>query len=179
MEKPLNEYLLNKYATMEVVMKYIQLNNMNYICLILFILLLVSCGGGGSMAKNKVVFKSLQDIKESKWNNLSKKKIYFGHQSVGSDIIRGIEDLQKINPIINLNILEKSNSNIHKSGVFLHSKIGINNKPSTKIDDFFNIFEQELKDSVDIAFLKLCYVDIAANTDIQNLFELYTSKFKI
>jgi hypothetical protein len=46
---------------------------------------LVFCSGG-EMEQNKIIYTHLKDIPDSAWENLSKKKIYFGHQSIGNNI---------------------------------------------------------------------------------------------
>jgi hypothetical protein len=54
-------------------------------------LFIFSCSGG-NMPKEKVSFPSIKDVPAEKWKELSQKKIYFGHQSVGFNII----DIAKI-----------------------------------------------------------------------------------
>ena len=54
---------------------------------------LISCDSGGEMPEKTVQFPNIKDVPASKWENLSQKKIYFGHQSVGFNIIDGIKDL--------------------------------------------------------------------------------------
>ena len=44
------------------------------------------------MPENRVSFTALKDVPESTWTNLSKKKVFFGHQSVGDNIIDGINN---------------------------------------------------------------------------------------
>ena len=50
------------------------------------------------MPEEKVSFPSIKDVPAEKWKRLSQKKIYFGHQSVGNNIINGIEDLMREYP---------------------------------------------------------------------------------
>jgi hypothetical protein len=50
----------------------------------------ISCSGG-EMEQKKVTYSSLKDIPDAAWEKLSKKKIYFGHQSVGFNIIDGVQ----------------------------------------------------------------------------------------
>ena len=53
-------------------------------------------------------------------------KIYFGHQSVGFNIMAGVKDLMKGNPQIKLNIVETTNESDFKVGLFAHSRVGEN-----------------------------------------------------
>ncbi|BBO88550.1 hypothetical protein [Desulfosarcina ovata] len=78
----------------------------------------------------------MKDIPDASWEKLSQKKIYFGHQSVGYNIIDGIKDLMKENPKIKLNIVETKDVNGIKGGFLAHSTVGKNTDPKSKIDDF-------------------------------------------
>ena len=61
------------------------------------------------MPEETTQFPSIKDVPNSAWEKLSQKKIFFGHQSVGFNIIDGLKDLMKENPQIKLNIVETSN----------------------------------------------------------------------
>ena len=50
------------------------------------------------MPQEKVSLPSIKDVPAEKWQELSQKKIYFGHQSLGNNIITGIQDLMKEYP---------------------------------------------------------------------------------
>ena len=69
-----------------------------YSFLIITFFMIAACSGGGEMEKKKATYNSLKDIPDTAWETLSKKKIYFGHQSVGYNIIAGIQDLMKEYP---------------------------------------------------------------------------------
>jgi hypothetical protein len=69
----------------------------------------ISCSGG-EMEQKKVTYNSLKDIPDAAWEKLSQKKIYFGHQSVGFNIMDGVKDLMKEYPQIKLNIVETKDS---------------------------------------------------------------------
>lgn len=61
---------------------------------IIFVMVTSACDGG-NMSYTAVTFQSLKDIPESTWEELSAKKVYFGHQSVGFNIIDGLKDIFK------------------------------------------------------------------------------------
>jgi len=119
---------------------------------------------------------SIKDIPGSAWKKLSKKRIYFGHQSVGNNIINGIKDLMKENSQINLNIVKTADPADFKTGIFAHSSVGENENPQSKIDAFASFVEKGIGDTANIAFFKFCFVDIDTGTDIQKLFTEYKSK---
>ena len=60
-------------------------------------------------------------------------------------------------------------------GVLVHAKIGRNEDPSSKCDDFRRIIDQGLAGPVDIALFKLCYIDIHPGTDTEALASTYVS----
>ena len=137
--------------------------------------IIVACSGG-EMESQKETYKNLNDIPDSAWEELSKKKIYFGHQSVGFNIIDGIQDLMKEYPKIKLNIVETSDIKKLSGGVFAHSTIGENKKPKTKVDDFERIVSGNAISNLDVAFLKFCYVDgIEATENPYAIFNYYKS----
>ena len=111
-------------------------------------------------------------ITGSNIEKLGKSRIYFAHQSVGYNILDGVADLLS-NYNQTLNIVETSNVSESGSYFFAHSRVGENTRPETKIDDFSEKLNSGLGDSVDIALLKLCYVDINPDTDVDSLFTNY------
>ena len=115
---------------------------------------------------------SNMDIPGKIWANLAEKKIFFGHQSVGFNIIDGIKDLMKDSPV-KLSIVElKDVGPLSKPG-FYHARVGKNVDPISKIDDFARQVEAGIGGTADIAFFKFCFVDIRSQTDIQKVFKHY------
>lgn len=109
----------------------------------------------------------------TEWKKLAAKKIYFGHQSVGYNIIDGIRNIMKSNPAIGLNIRETADVSAFNNGVLAHSPNGENVKPKSKVDAFVKTMDSGLAKQVDIAFFKFCYVDFNKDTDITDLFRYY------
>jgi hypothetical protein len=120
-----------------------------------------------------VVNKSLKDIPEGSWQELAKKRIYFGHQSVGINILDGMRDIMSENHRIVLNIKELGRSGSLTEPVFAHSRIGSNSDPATKIDAFMSIMTNGVGASADIAFFKFCYLDVTAATDVDKVYNDY------
>ena len=54
-----------------------------------------------------------------------------------------------------------------------HAAIGQNGDPLAKIRDFDAIMRAGMADKVDAAFMKLCYVDVGATTDVGAIFAAY------
>jgi len=135
--------------------------------------ILINCSGG-EMPDKKVAFRSIKDIPASSWEKLSQKKIYFGHQSVGFNIMAGVQDVMNEHPEIKLNIVETSDASDFNVGLFAHSRVGKNVDPKSKIDEFVNFMDKGIGKKADFAVLKFCYVDMRPDTDVKKIFIDYT-----
>ena len=137
--------------------------------------LLVPACEGEKMDEKARASQLLEGIPESVWKNLSGKKIYFGHRSVGTNLVNGIGDVLKENPGIQLNILETDDPKSFEAPLFGHSLIGENGNPRSKCDAFVKVMERGVGDRVDIAFFKFCFADIHADTAVKDVFQYYRS----
>ena len=99
------------------------LNNKSLFITLFFLTFLISCNGG-EMSKETIKFPSIKDVPASAWEKLSQKKIYFGHQSVGNNIMDGVNDLMKENPQIKLNIVETNDPSNFSKPIFVNSNDG-------------------------------------------------------
>lgn len=104
---------------------------------------------------------------------LGGKRILFGHQSVGVDIMNGVEDLQQSSGCSHL-ILLKGMETRPSGGWFIDTPVGRNSDPTSKCDAFRTMVES-LADSLDIALMKFCYVDIKDTTDVDVMFLHYAA----
>ena len=142
------------------------------------ILILILAGCGGNNVEIKTDDISIADVSTDALLALSKKTIYFGHQSVGFNILDGIEAVIAEDGRISTNAKETTNPEDLTGAVFAHFRAGENTKPESKITDFKEKLNNDIGTSTDIAFLKLCYVDFSASTDSSAVFENYRSTFK-
>jgi hypothetical protein len=104
---------------------------------------------------------------------LSTKAIYFGHQSVGYNIMDGLQALITGAPGVTLQIAGTSNAGSMRKGVFAHAGNGSNGDPAGKIAAFQTSVQGGIGAKVDIAFFKFCYVDFSTSTDTTALFATY------
>lgn len=105
---------------------------------------------------------------------LSGKRIFFGHQSVGMDIMEGVEDLQQTTGSPRLNLIRRGTEALPAGGWFIDTLIGRNADPKSKCDAFREAVER-YADSLDFALMKFCYVDIKESTDIDEMFSYYVA----
>lgn len=132
---------------------------------------LLSCAE--PMSGTAVQYKSIKEVPETQWRKLSSKSFFFGHQSVGKNILEGINDLIAVNPSIKIKLLETNDKDKIEKGVLAHYRIGANLDPIFKYEDFAALMNNGLGNKVDYAFVKLCYLDIQKNTPVESVFEAY------
>lgn len=140
------------------------MNSKSCIILIIIIFIILGCN---EKPRTEYNFKKIDDnIIEV----LKEKKIFFGHQSVGYNIIRGIENL---GTGIQVQELEGGH-NVIKPGIY-HATNGENSFPKSKVDAFkARIRDRHLGNEFDVAFFKFCYVDFNKDSDVVEIFNYYT-----
>jgi hypothetical protein len=114
-----------------------------------------------------------ESVSAADWSALAGQRIFFAHQSVGANILRGVADLADADPQRHLRIQPASRPEEIQGPGLYETAVGRNGDPRGKIDHFAQLLDGGLADSLDVAFMKLCYVDINENTDIEALFSHY------
>jgi hypothetical protein len=104
---------------------------------------------------------------------LLSKRIFFGHQSVGFNIIQGMQESLREKNVPGFNFIESRTFSRTANPAFFHATLGRNGDPLAKMRDFERIMRNNAQSPVDIAFMKLCFVDIGADTDIDQVFAAY------
>lgn len=123
--------------------------------------------------KNNSNDMNIVAISNVKLENLSKKKIYFGHQSVGYNLIDGLQDIIEKNQDSSIRIIEGNDVELFNDPVIAHAQNGMNRDPNSKIKNFQQTLDKGLGNKVDIAGFKFCYVDFNKSTDVDELFQHY------
>ncbi len=100
-------------------------------------------------------------------------RVFFGHQSVGENILGGVEVIYSRQGLIAPPIEEKGARPGPAGGFISHAYIGANEQPRLKIDDFARILRSGLGARVDVALMKFCFLDISTRTDVDALFTHY------
>jgi hypothetical protein len=138
-------------------------------------LALAGCDGGKAVKTAKAP-TALDSISMDSLIELAKKNIFFGHQSVGLNIIDGLKDAAREKGWAGFNIIEARTSGVAPG--FYHAGIGTNGDPLGKIADFEAIMRGEMAGKIDIALMKFCYIDIAEGTDVDAVFASYRDAMK-
>lgn len=139
------------------------------ICIGLTSLLLFGCGKGDIQMDSQ---KTGMVLSESRLEKVRSLRVYFGHQSVGKNILGGLQALAAESSAYKLNIVETDAPEKITGPVFAHFRVGSNMTPDSKIESFRDHLSISGK-GVDVAFFKFCYVDVGADTDWEALFRKY------
>jgi hypothetical protein len=138
------------------------------LCMVLTVL----SGVAMSDSLNKDFVASTRVLKKDLENVFNNSNIYFAHQSVGGNIIKGAQSLLNRSGIdLNIRHINEIESEEHSG--FYHSEVGVNEQPYTKIEEFKKIVSIDMKDKLDYASLKFCFVDVTKNTNAEELFGRY------
>ena len=113
------------------------------------------------------------DVPAEHWSKLAEANIFFGHQSVGYNIVNGLEDIIRDSNPVKLNVVETSSPPDFARPVFAHSPVGKNSQPISKIGRFAEIINSGVGEKLDVAVLKFCYVDVTSDSNPSEIFEKY------
>lgn len=102
-------------------------------------------------------------------------RVFFGHQSVGGNIVDGLEELRSLAGDTAFHIIHGTADTALPAAFFAEAKVGRNGEPMGKLSDFQSRLEGPLRGRVDVALVKICYVDLAgeAAIDPDSLFTAY------
>lgn len=139
---------------------------------LLFAAAVLLSGCGKEVVKNMTV-SSLAPVSEQGLQAVSKKKIFFGHQSVGYDMVQGIADIANQHPAITLRVVESAAPEAFTAPLLAHARVGRNSDPESKIREFGERVRAGIGGRADIATFKFCYADFERNTDAARVFDLY------
>ncbi len=102
-----------------------------------------------------------------------KTRVFFGHKSVGWNILDSLRALGQAEPSLALDIMESKDTADITVPRLIHYSVGANGNPISKIDDFAAALDSGLGEKLDIALFKFCYVDFDSGSDIDAVFKHY------
>lgn len=136
---------------------------MNFMRSSMLVLLGVAALGVGGPAGWSEERDVTQTISKAEVEAAAKKRVVFGHQSVGWNILKGAGEIAKEQGVT-LNIVETREPPAEGAGIY-HFGVGSNGDPQSKINDYVGVVGVSSFPSADVALVKLCYVDMNAGTD--------------
>jgi hypothetical protein len=104
---------------------------------------------------------------------VSRTKVFFGHQSVGMNVLDGVPGVYAAHGMAAPAIEQGGTRPGTDAGFVDHAFIGENEKPVLKIQDFDAKMRSGIGQQADVAVMKLCYIDIMTSTDVGALFATY------
>ncbi len=113
------------------------------------------------------------ELSDEQARRLATQTIFFGHQSVGDNIVQGVRDLMVEDRRLHLNVVNSADPGGIAGPAFVEAHIGENTRPDSKNDAFRAILDKGLGARGGIAIMKYCYVDIGPGTDVQRMFREY------
>jgi hypothetical protein len=107
-------------------------------------------------------------------------RIFFGHQSVGGNIVQGLEDLKKMAGADAFNVVHYGPGDSLPAAFFAETKVGANQHPLGKFDAFCRLVDSNLAGKIDIALVKICFVDLGEGSDagVDQVFNGYVKAVK-
>lgn len=118
---------------------------------------------------------SMAATTHSEWQALENKRVVFGHQSVGGNILNGVQQLAARDGV-NVDIQE---GRAESAGPGIrHFLIGTNGDPTSKIRDFSASIDAGAAQKGDIALMKLCYADFNADTNARQVAKEYIASLE-
>ena len=102
-------------------------------------------------------------------------KTFFAHQSVGANILAGIQESTDLGrtAVRVLDLTRAHEPYPAEPLLIIHERVGTNREPLTKIAAFRDLLNAKHRPEVDVALLKFCYVDIATQPDAETLWRHY------
>jgi len=135
------------------------------------LLLLTACGDASTTTPPEIDKAMLAPVQQNEITAAAGKRVIFAHQSVGSDILDGANQVAAIAGVP-LNVIETREPPADRSGIF-HFKVGTNGVPLGKIQAYHDALAQSPLTGVDVALVKLCYLDFNHGTDVAQVASAY------
>lgn len=116
-------------------------------------------------------FPARDSERQARWRAVARQRVYFGHQSVGQDILGGLAELSRRHAL-GLRIVE-SRESAGTGPAIAHFLAGQNADPASKHDALLGELDARPAPDGAIALVKYCYVDMGPQSDIWRLFAKY------
>lgn len=104
--------------------------------------------------------------------HLSSQRVYFGHQSVGGNLLAGLDSILPSHQST-LKVVKTSDPASVTGPAFMHFPVGRNEDPASKNADFLRVLDARTSRDSAIALFKYCYIDVNLETDVDALFNGY------
>jgi len=139
------------------------------------LLVFLLCGLAAAAAAGTATAEGGDDRVARDLELLSGRTVFFGHQSVGANLLDGMRELAARHGVA-LRIEERNRVAGLAPGTLGHVLLAENGDPLRKLRSFDAALEPGA--SPDLALMKFCYVDVGAETDVSALFDRYQATLR-
>jgi acetyltransferase-like isoleucine patch superfamily enzyme len=141
------------------------------LCAALLLVPALACGDSRVIAVTEMA--SINPAEPVRLDHLRKTTVFFGHQSVGANILDGIRELAGENAGLSLEVIRADQPRSVKTPALVEANIGRNSDPQSKADAFVAALRGGLGPDGGIALYKYCYLDVRHDTNVDDLFRSY------
>jgi len=120
----------------------------------------------------------LDSVTSAQWAALGKRRVFFAHQSVGGNVVQGVEALLRERPSLGLRLVRSSQPDTVVGGALIHDFVGENGVPLSKTEGFAAIVGGAAQHPIDVGMQKFCYADFNKHTDPVAFFAAYEQRIE-
>jgi hypothetical protein len=135
----------------------------------------VLLGTGALMVAGALTHARADSSIRSALDAVAERRVFWGHQSVGMNLIEGLQDLARAEGAA-LRVAE-IRAGVGGPGLaartLSHAFLEENGAPLKKLAAFSRAFSTGAASGADVALMKFCYVDVVEKTDVTALFAAY------
>jgi len=140
------------------------------------LLLLTACKEP-SVPQSSAAVPAAQDLSAEQQQKLKTRRIFFGHQSVGGNVMDGLGKLAEAGTPVPLKVEKTLNLDSSQAGVLAHEWIGENEHPKTKLDAL-DAAVRGSASGADVVMFKFCYTDFGKDVDPAQVFAAYRDEVR-
>lgn len=118
---------------------------------------------------------AFRDVSDAQWRQLASRRIYFGHQSVGGNIMDGVAEVLAAHPGLGLRVADAATLDSTSGPGLYHAKVGRNEDPRGKLTEVIRVADAT---NPQVAMVKYCYLDVTDSTDADSLFADYRQRIE-
>lgn len=137
-----------------------------------------SSHGAAHAAALAPALERLDALTSAERTRLAARRIWFGHQSVGQNIICGVRAILAARPALGLRVIAGDGPSPDREPALVHGRLGANLDPGSKLGGFAERLENAVGTWADLALFKYCYADVHAATDVAELFERHVRVYR-
>ncbi len=115
---------------------------------------------------------------EANLRTISRARIYFGHHSVGDNMLSGVRQIANELGSADIQIVKFEPGATLPESFLAHSRVGTNKDPLSKLEGFARVLDDKALARLDLALMKFCYVDFEPSTDVSSLYDRYRAQLQ-